>query len=87
MVEKNKMDQGFIDTKKLVGKNIKVTCWDPEDSPGLWSKGNWFKDITLIEQGLTVKRGKCTRCGLYIRSSSYTQDDGRTWMHSSCKDK
>lgn len=85
--EKNNSDQVFVDTKSLIGKNVKVTCWDPHDAPGMWSKNNWFKDITFINQGLTGSRGKCIKCGLYIRSSSYTEDFGQSWMHYDCKDK
>jgi len=88
--EKNSIDQVFIDTKKLIDKNVQVTCWDPNDAPGTWSKNNWFKDITLVSHISNsphiFDKGPCIKCKTYDLYVNFSQDFGQTWMHYSCKD-
>lgn len=36
--------------KKLVGKNVKTTCWDPISSPGKWTAQGYFRNIYAIEE-------------------------------------
>ena len=98
--ERNNIDQLFIDTKKLIGQNVQVTCWDPNDAAGIWSKNNWFKDIiplantsNIIPLGDTsnmshvIEKGPRVKCGIYDHFVGYSEDFGKTWMHYKCRDK
>ena len=94
--EGNNMDQVFVDTKKLIGQNVKVTCWDRYNAPGIYSQSNWFKDIILVNgisknsyntENSLMDKGPCIKCGIYDHFVGYSQDFGQTWMHYECKDK
>ena len=89
--EGNNMEQVFVDTKKLIGQNVKVTCWDPHNAPGMWSQNNWFKDITLVnnitDTSHIMDKGPCIKCGIYDHFVCFSKDFGQTWMHYKCRDK
>ena len=89
--ERNNIDQIFIDTKKLIGQNVQVTCWDPNDAAGIWSKNNWFKDIIPLtnksNMSHVIEKGPCVKCGIYDHFVGYSEDFGKTWMHYKCRDK
>ena len=89
--EGNNMEQVFVDTKKLIGQNVTVTCWDPHNAPGMWSKNNWFKDITLVNNVIDTShildKGPCIKCGIFDHFVNFSEDFGQTWMHYACKDK
>jgi hypothetical protein len=89
--EVNNMDQVFVDTKKLIGQNVTVTCWDPPNAPGMWSNNNWFKEITLVKNNTDtlniMDKGPCIKCGVYDHFVCFSKDFGKTWMHYACKDK
>jgi len=89
--ERNNIDKIFIDTKKLIGQNVQVTCWDPNDATGIWSKNNWFKDITLVKNisntSYIIDKGPCIKCGIYDHFVNFSEDFGQTWMHYKCRNK
>ena len=89
--EGNNMDQIFVDTKKLIGQNVTVTCWDHHNSPGMYSKNNWFKDIIPLgdtsNMSHVIEKGPCVKCGIYDHFVGYSEDFGKTWMHYKCRDK
>jgi len=89
--EGNNREQVFGDTKKLIGQNVTVTCWDPYNAPGMWSKNNWFKDIILVnnitDTSHILDKGPCIKCGIYDHFVCFSEDFGQTWMHYKCRDK
>ena len=89
--ERNNMDQIFVDTKKLIGQNVTVTCWDPYNATGKYSKNNWFKDITLVKNisntSHIMDKGPCIKCGIYDHFVNFSEDFGQTWMHYKCRNK
>ena len=89
--EGNNMDQVFEDTKKLIGQKVTVTCWDPHNAPGMWSKNDWFKDIILVNKirdtSYIIDKGPCIKCGIYDQFVCFSEDFGQTWMHYACRDK
>jgi len=89
--ERNNIDKIFIDTKKLIGQNVQVTCWDPNDAPGTYSKNNWFKDIILVSNtsdfSHIIDKGPCIKCKIYDHYVNFSEDSGLTWMHYKCRDK
>ena len=73
--------------KKLIGQNVTVTCWDPQNAPGMWSKNDWFKDITLVnnitDTSHILDKGPCIKCGIYDHFVCFSEDFGQSWMHRS----
>jgi hypothetical protein len=74
----------------LIGKSVRVTCWDPQRSPGRWSNSNWFKNIAVlndneqIQQHINVK-GFCEICGIADGLLNYSPRDNNGWFHYRCK--
>lgn len=36
--------------KKLIGRRVRTTCWDPMGQPGKWSRQGYFRNIYEVEQ-------------------------------------
>jgi hypothetical protein len=35
--------------KGLIGRRIQISCWDPVDQPGRWSREGYFRNVYAAE--------------------------------------
>ena len=73
-----------------IGKAVKVTCWDPQNSPGKWSQRGWFKNIWIHSDNEKVndhinQKGFCSICGVADGLLNYATANNDDWYHYRCK--
>ena len=77
--------------RSLVGKTVRVTCWDPQQSPGKWSSKSWFKNILVLSKdektnAHITSKGICDICGIAdgLLNYSHAKRNAGAWFHFSC---
>ena len=41
--------------KTLIGKRVRISCWDPVNQPGRWSNEGYFRNVYATEQSFTTE--------------------------------
>lgn len=88
--EKKKYDGVLLAYKSLSGKSVRVTCWDPQNSPGRWSKNSWFKNVFVLSDIVQVQehidmKSACKICGIADGLLDYSSGKNNDWFHYRCK--
>ena len=76
--------------EQLIGKEVKIFCWDPDRQPGKWSNEDWFKEIAVISDdeqiAMNIKdKGHCDICGIADGLLNRSHDHGKSWWHAACR--
>ena len=76
--------------QSLIGKSVRVTCWDPQRNPGKWSKNNWFKNVFVLSDDHQIQKhidekGVCEVCGIADGLLNYKAGQNNEWSHYNCK--
>ena len=76
--------------RSLVGKTVRVTCWDPQQSPGKLSNKSWFKNIFVLSKDEKTNahiksKGICDICGIADGLLNYSdaKRNAGAWFHFS----
>lgn len=87
--EKGVFSSVLLAYQSLIGKSVRVTCWDPQKAPGRWSKNNWFKNVFVMSDNYQIQKhidakGVCEVCGIADGLLNYSKGKNNEWWHYRC---